>query len=113
MILLLVIPGLSSCGAWVSHSGPAAQVVRSTNPRLVRIVRCDATVVVVEHPLISGDTLSGWIAGAEPPERIRIAMGDIDTVERWRNETASALFASLVMGTLLFFTIFPLWGAGG
>ncbi|HEX2281343.1 MAG TPA: hypothetical protein VHG52_06225 [Thermomicrobiales bacterium] len=97
----------------MSHGGPAAQVVRSKNPKLVRIIRSDATVVVVEHPLVSGDTLTGWVAGAEPAERIRIAIGDIDTVERWRNETAFAVFATLVIGTLLFFTIFPVWGAGG
>jgi hypothetical protein len=102
---------LSGCGNWVTHHESPARLGRIENLERIRITRLDSTVVVIEEPIFSRDSVVGVVPGAEPRELLAFALADIAGVERWRDETTAAVWVGIGAGLLLLYTLVQLpWG---
>lgn len=109
LIVWLVLA--TACGSWVRRDGPTVQAVRKGSPARLRIARQDGVVLVIEHPLLVGDSVIGWLPGTEPPRRVSVPLGQVEVVERWRNETAAGIAVAVGIVILLFLSTFPFMAA--
>ena len=75
-LLLMTLQG-TACLAWHTE-GVAPQVVLATQqPRALRVMRTDGRQLVLQHPVLRGDTLVGI---SDQQEEVRIALTDVRQV---------------------------------
>jgi len=75
-VLLMTLLG-TACLAWHTE-GVAPQVVLATQlPRALRVMRTDGRQLVLQHPVLRGDTLVGI---SDQQEEVRIALTDVRQV---------------------------------
>ncbi|HYH82584.1 MAG TPA: hypothetical protein VEX86_22525 [Longimicrobium sp.] len=92
----------SACTSWNPQTAPAPEVVaRSQGREPVRIVRTDASVLVLRSPRVVGDSIEG--EAGSPPRLTRVALADVRRVEtRGANamKTGGLVFAVLTVLTV-------------
>ena len=75
-LLLMTLQG-TACLAWHTE-GVAPQVILATQqPRALRVMRTDGRQLVLQHPVLRGDTLVGI---SDQQEEVRIALTDVRQV---------------------------------
>ena len=62
IISCILLPAyLSSCTAWHVQSASPAQVVQEEQPSQIRVTTTSDSVVILQGPRVSGDTLIGFV----------------------------------------------------
>ncbi|HEX8904796.1 MAG TPA: hypothetical protein VF771_08150 [Longimicrobiaceae bacterium] len=78
LILSLAAGG---CTQWHAQHAPAPEVVARQHGRgSVRVQRRDGSVLVLETPSVSGDSIIG--VGGTPPRRTSVALADVERIDR-------------------------------
>lgn len=78
---LAAVVSASGCGAWVPESPNRPELVAKGEEGPVRIVRRDGSSIVLVAPIVADDSLVGSTQ-VEPPQRIAIAVSDIQSVDK-------------------------------
>lgn len=99
---------VSGCGNWVTHHGSPSRLSTIDDLERIRITRIDSTVVVVERPEFVGDSVVGTVQGTEPPDSFTVPIADIAGLERWRDETAAAVWLGVGTGLLALYALIQL-----
>ena len=72
---------VSGCRTWVPESPNRPELVAKGEEGPVRIVRRDGSSIVLVAPIVADDSLVGS-AQVEPPQRVAIAVADIQRVDK-------------------------------
>ena len=59
LVLLIATLGCISCTSWRVETLAPASVVVTKKPSQIRVTRADSSQVVLDHPVVRGDSLSG------------------------------------------------------
>jgi len=99
----LLLPAyLSSCTAWHVQSVSPAQVVEDEQPSQIRVTTTSDSVVILQEPRVSGDTLIGFgernfswdgsVYGApDTASEFKIPLADISHVELHKTDAAKSV----------------------
>ena len=83
----LLAAGLLACTSWRVQGPTPAEAVSRRTPRVVRVTRADHTHVVVQHPVLRGDSLVGRLLANGPQDTlvsVAMPLRDVDTVSMRR-----------------------------
>ena len=86
---------LVACSSWKTQEASPQQVLADEQPDKMRVTLSDGSQVVLEAPVVSGDTLTGVAEG----EQRSIPLADVADVEV--RETEALLTVAFVFGTVV------------
>jgi hypothetical protein len=80
-LLLVTLQG-TACQGWHTEDVAPQEVLATHQPTQLRVTRTDGQQVVLQHPVLRGDTLEGvWqLGGYGTPAPVRIALTDVRQV---------------------------------
>ncbi len=88
---------LLACSSWKTLEVSPVQVISEEQPSKVRLTLTDGSTVVLEQPVVSGDTLTGVGEG----EHVTIPVSDVtDVAVRKTNVGASIGLGVLALGVI-------------
>lgn len=70
----------TACQAWHTQRVAPESVLAARQPAKLRVTRTDGSRVVIENPLLRGDTLSGTQAARGGQQDVRIPLTDVRQV---------------------------------
>ena len=97
----ILIPAyLSSCTAWHVQSASPAQVVQEEQPSRIRVTTTSDSVVILQEPGVSGDTLVGFVkrnfSGApDTASALKIPLTDISHVALHKTNAGKSVLLGL------------------
>lgn len=74
LALLLIVSLVSACTHWATVNGPVDRIVRDREPKRMLVTRSNNSVVEIEMPRISGDSLVGFARMLYENSRVRVAI---------------------------------------
>jgi len=81
LLLALYLP---ACGSWQIGTPTPAEFIEKERPSQVRVTRVDGSVIDLENPSISGDSLLGTAGQGVAPygsrQQVTIALSEVQTV---------------------------------
>lgn len=83
-LTLALLLWTTACSSWHVQSVSPAQLVADAHPSRVRVQRSDGSRVVLQRPVVRGDSLAGQGAG----DSVAISFTDIGAVETRRFDVA-------------------------
>ncbi|MEE8193417.1 MAG: hypothetical protein V3T74_11770 [Gemmatimonadales bacterium] len=96
LIACILLPCyLVACSTWKTQEASPQQVLADEQPDKVRVTLADGSQVVLEEPVISGDTLTGVAEG----QQRSIPLSDVADVQV--KKTEALLTAAFVFGTVV------------
>jgi hypothetical protein len=87
---------LLACSTWKTQEASPQQVLADEQPAKVRVTLTDGSQVVLEQPVVSGDTLTGLREG----EQVSISLASVSELELRKGDTVKtiALTTGIVVG---------------
>lgn len=91
---------LSSCTAWHVQSASPAQVVQEEQPSRIRVTTTSDSVVILQEPRVSGDTLIGFVkrnfsGGTDTASALKIPLADISHVALHKTNAGKSVLLGL------------------
>ena len=91
---------LSSCTAWHVQSASPAQVVQEEQPSRIRVTTTSDSVVILQEPRVSGDTLVGFgkrnFSGTpDTASALKIPLADISHVALHKTNAGKSVLLGL------------------
>ena len=91
---------LSSCTAWHVQSASPAQVVQEEQPSRIQVTTTSDSVVILQEPSVSGDTLVGFVkrnfSGApDTASALKIPLADISHVALHKTNAGKSVLLGL------------------
>ncbi len=83
---------LLACSSWKTLEVSPVQVISEEQPSKVRLTLTDGSTVVLEQPVVSGDTLTGFGEG----EHVTIPVSDVTHVAVRKKDTGKTVGLVLV-----------------
>ena len=84
---LLLATQLAACTEWRVESMSTRDLIESSHPDRLRVIRADSTSVVLDRPALVGDTLVGQVKGG----RSAVAVADVASVAVRRTNTVNTM----------------------
>jgi len=75
-VLITVLCG-SACQTWRTERIAPESLLTTGHPTKLRVIRTDGTQIVLEHPVLRGDTLSGTRPRWTGQDEVRIPLTDV------------------------------------
>jgi hypothetical protein len=99
---VLLVSYLSACTKWeIQGVSPQLAAVTEEHDKLW-VARTDSAVVILEHPRVTGDTLSGLVNGTEVSIRlVDVAQVGVKRFDGGKTLLMTAVVGMAIMGALL------------
>ena len=78
--LLVIILYGTACQAWHTERVAPVSLLATRQPAKLRVTRADGSQIVLEHPVVRADTLSGTGPGPNGPQDVRVPLTDVRAV---------------------------------
>jgi hypothetical protein len=92
---VLLAAQIAGCSSWRMEQAAPEQVLHQRTPTEVRVTRADGSQLVLAHPSVSGDSLTGFSSGAPRG----VPMADIGAIAtRHGNAGKSVLLGVGILG---------------
>ena len=102
LALLLLVLHLAGCYSWQPVTVSPRQLIEEAAPDHIRIFKADGEGMELRNPQVESDSLTARISTRLRTATVRIALGDIDSVEARRLEVwgtvAAVLLSTLGLG---------------
>ncbi len=98
--LIAVASGASGCRGWVTERAVPEQAVAVGERGPLRVTRADGSVVVLMHPVVANDSITGTTQSV-PPQRVAIPIIDVTSVERRTLSPSRSVEAVKVYGLVI------------
>jgi hypothetical protein len=78
-LLVMILYG-SACQAWHTERVTPESLLVTRQPATFRVTRTDGSQIVLEHPVLRADTLSGTVRGPNEQQDVRIPLTEVREV---------------------------------
>ena len=101
-LLLVTLQG-TACQTWHTEDVAPQAVLATHQPSQLRITRTDGQELVLQHPVLRGDTVEGtWqLGGYGSPAPVRIALTDVRQVATRGFSSDRTVVLVIVMGAVV------------
>ena len=97
-LLAMILYG-TACQAWHTERVAPEPLLATRQPAKVRVTRTDGSRIVLEHPVLRGDTLSGTGPGPNGQQDVRIPLTGVRDVATLRFSAGRTI--GLVVGVAI------------
>ncbi len=100
---------LLACSSWKTLEVSPVQVISEEHPNKVRLTLTDGSTVVLEQPVVSGDTLTGVGEG----EHVTIPVSDVTDVAVRKKDIVKTVGLGVLVGVVIVGAVFVAACAAG